>query len=158
MPKSGHKGKPQPKYSSSSESDSSSSSSSSTIAEEIIIKKHKKHHEHKEKKHSKKGSKKCSNKSDKCSESSHSESSHKEKYCFDDVYKYYKNCLVKDECLMVAGSDAYINSVSDIEQVIPQVYPVDFDLTPVSYNIEHMYKDSPFCVREGVFMLFSLLP
>lgn len=81
MPKSGHKGKPQPKC--------SSSSSSSTIAEEIIIKKHKKHHEHKEKKHSKKnskkGSKKCSNKSDKCSESSHSESSHKEKLCKGDI-------------------------------------------------------------------------
>ena len=163
MPKSGHKGKPQPKCSSSSESESSSSSSSysssSTIAEEIIIKKHKKHNEHKEKKHSKKGSKKgskkCSNKSDKCSESSHSESSHKEKYCFDDVYKYYKNCLVKDECLMVAGSDAYINSVNDEPLVIPQAYPVDFNQTTISYNIDHLYKDSPFCVREGgVYIIF----
>jgi len=165
MPKSGHKSKPQPKCSSSSESDSSSSSSSSsssTIAEEIIIKKHKKHHEHKEKKHSKKnskkGSKKCSNKSDKCSESSHSESSHKEKYCFDDVYKYYKNCLVKDDSLMVAGSSAYINSVNNIDQVIPQSYPVAFNENHETYNIDHPNLNAPFCVREsGIYIIFFIV-
>lgn len=173
MSKSGHKGKPQTKCSSSSESESSSSSSSSSssLSEEIIIKKHhKKHHEHKEKKNSKKGSKKgskknskkgskkCSNKSDKCSESSHSESSHKEKYCFDDVYRYYKNCLVKDDSLMVAGSNAYINAVNNIEQIIPQGYPVSFNENHETYNVDHPNMNAPFCVREGgIYIIFFII-
>lgn len=177
MSKSCHKGKPQTKCSSSSESDSDScSSSSSSVSEEIIIKKHHKKHyrEHKEKKGSKKGSKKNSKKgskknskkgskkgstnSDKCSESSHSESSHKEKYCFDDVYKYYKNCLLKDEYLMAAGSSAYINSINNTEQVIPQGNPVAFNENHENYNIEHANMNAPFCVREGgIYIIFFIV-
>jgi hypothetical protein len=126
--------------SSSESSDSESSSHSSLSSEDVKVFIKHKHHKKDKCKHSE--------------NSSHSES-HKDKLSFDDVYKYYKHLLLNDNDFMAGGSNAYLNSANTESQVIPQAYPVNFNTTPIQYNIEHPTTQSPFCVREGgIYIVF----
>jgi hypothetical protein len=137
---------------------------------------HKKDHEHKKehdhhkkdkdcKKESESSSddEKCRNKKDrhykKESESSEdSDCSNKEKYTFEDIYKYFKYRLVEDCSLQVAGSDAYINAYGDNVQNIITSYPVNFNNNELEYNIDHPRFDAPFTVRKsGIYLLFFII-
>lgn len=160
MPKGCSKPKP-----SESESDSDSSSVSSTTDSVKMYMIKQKHHGHKHKKHHKSHkeckseteseTEKCSEKKDSSSEDS--ECSHKEKCNFEDIYKYYKNQLLQDETLQVAGSDSYITSYNASIQNIVATYPVNFDFNDLSYNIEHPRFDAPFTVRNsGIYVLFFI--
>lgn len=150
----------------SSESDSSSESS-------VFIKS--KHHKHNKKSDSEKSNcdrrkhsesesdkkhRKCKDESEeKCKkQSSESESDHdKKKYCFDEVYNYYKYRLLSDESLMVGGSNSYIYSYNNVEQTIPKSYPVNYPNNGYKYNVDHVNFNSPFAVREsGVFIVFFI--
>jgi hypothetical protein len=169
----------------SSSSDSSSSSSESSVFVKSKQKQHKhhkksesdrksdcnsdkKHHKHRKsesdsecKSESEKNHRKCKENSDekeKCKQSSESHSDcDKKKYCFDEVYNYYKFRLLNDESLMVAGSDAYIYSYNNIEQTIPKSYPVNYSNNGYNYNIEHVSFNAPFAVREsGIYIVFYI--
>jgi len=130
-------------------------------------KKHKKHSSESEKckpKHKKHSS--DSEKSEKCkpkhkkhsSESDSDSSSESEKCSFEDIYKYYKYRLVTDESLMVAGSTAYTYANSNISQIIPRNYASTFNENSLNYNIQHLYEESPFYVREdGVYIFFFVI-
>jgi hypothetical protein len=132
-----------------SSTDSSSSSSSSTIERYSNDKCKRKDKDCREKKHSKKHKKDCKSSSD---------SECEDKCSFEDIYKYYKFRLLHDKQLMVAGSDAYINSESQTPAVIPRAYPVEMEETSLAYNIDHAYNGSPFYVREsGVYIFFLVV-
>ena len=177
MPRNCHK-------SPSSESNSSDESYSSSVEDVKVFIKHKhakkhskkhdsdseeKHHRKKNdsdepKRHHKKESsseesekcKKKRNKKDSSSEESQKCSDEK-KFCFDDVYKYYKHRLLTDDSLMVAGSDAYLTASSSVGEVVPQNYPVLFPTDELKYNIDHADLNAPFCVRQsGVYILFFI--
>jgi hypothetical protein len=177
MPSSRKHCKPVKKYSTSSDSSSDSDSYQSDSIS-ICEKKEKKHHkkensecEKKEKKHHKKHPKKekCKSESDsvvecysnekkeKCESSSSSSSSDScdEKYKLCDIYAYFKNRLLEDNELMVAGSDAYLSAVNNITQTIPTNHAVTFNTNVLNYNIETVKLDSPFFVREdGIYIAF----
>ena len=77
------------------------------------------------------------------------------KYSFTDVYNYFKYRLLEDEELMVGGSRAYMNSVSNIAQIVPTNLTVDFNQIVINHHVETVYMGSPFFVREsGVYILF----
>jgi len=148
------------KHKSNSSSDSDCSSESSIF---IKSKKHcdsdsesdKKHKHCKDKSESDsdKKHKKCKDKSDSDSESEHS----KKKYCFDEVYNYYKFKLLHDDSLMVGGSNSYIYSYNNTEQIIPKSYPVNYGNNGYSYNVHHINFNDPFAVREsGIFVIFFI--
>jgi hypothetical protein len=81
----------------------------------------------------------------------------KEKYAFDDVYKYYKTKLLMEENLMVTGSQAYINAYNNVNTLISSGYPVEFSNIALNNNIEYPHIGAPFCVREsGVYILFFI--
>jgi hypothetical protein len=163
MPKDSHKSK----YAHMHKSDSSetkSSSSSETEEVEVFIK----HKQKKNKDCNKKRSESSErhHRKEKRSESSerhHSESSSdtecsEGKYCFEDIYKYYKYKLLSDDSLMVAGSDAYIYASNNVLQSIPQSGQVNFTNNGLKYNVDHIRFDSPFCVREsGIYILFAII-
>jgi hypothetical protein len=135
--------------SSSSSSSSYSSSSSSNVecvTKEIEVKyiKHNKHKEHN--KH-------------KSSESSSSSSSEcKEKYKLCDIYTYFKNRLLEDDQLMIAGSDAYLCSVNNLSQVIPNTHAITCNQITLQYNVDNYENLAPYYVREsGVYIIFNLL-
>jgi hypothetical protein len=101
-------------------------------------------------KHHKKRSHSSSSSSRSCSSKSE-----KNRYCFNDIYNYYKQKLVCDENLMVYGSNAYINLYSNTTSVLPTYDPVEFDATALNYNIEYSYFGSPTVVREsGIYVIF----
>ena len=94
-------------------------------------------------------------KSDKSSSSSSSDCEEKFNIC--DVYDYFKNRLVQDEQLMVAGSSAYLNAVNTTGEIIPQNHSASFDYPPqIANNIVMVStSQSPLFVREsGVYILF----
>jgi hypothetical protein len=59
---------------------------------------------------------------------------------------------------MVAGSSAYINSVSSTAGtglVIPRSYSTEFTTNTLEYTVEHLHPNSPFYVREdGIYSIF----
>ena len=92
------------------------------------------------------------------SSSEDSSCSNKEKYTFEDIYKYFKYRLVEDCSLQVAGSDAYLNAYGDTVQNIITSYPVNFNNTEWTYNVEHPRFDAPFVVRKsGIYLLFFII-
>lgn len=110
----------------------------------------------KEMKHHKDGKHHKRRSSSSSSSSSSSDSEHK--FNFQELYQYFKNRLIEDNHLMVAGSNAYINSVSDTQQVIPRDYPVNINNVTLAYNIELPVLDAPFFVREsGIYVLFFVI-
>jgi len=110
-----------------------------------------------EKKHCKKDS--SSSSSSESEEKKHSsESEHKDKCSFEEIYKYYKYRLLTDDELQVGGSNAYIAATSTSEEVIPQIHPAEFENVSINYNIDHPKFGSPFYVREdGVYVLFFIV-
>lgn len=154
---------------------SESSSSDSEIEVRVVVDKHNRKGSRKcSKKNSRKSSRECSKKnsrkgskknSRKCSTSSSSSSSsessrhsHKKKYCFDEIYKYYKYRLLNDNELMVAGSSAYINSNSDTGNAIALNNSVKADHIQLQYHIDYPVLGSPYFVREdGIYIIFFVI-
>jgi hypothetical protein len=92
-----------------------------------------------------------------CSSSSSSSSDCEKKFKFEDVCNYFKYRLLKDEELMVGGSDAYFNSVNDTTLIIPTYSSAKLNKNLLSRNIETVSVGSPFYVREsGVYILFFI--
>jgi hypothetical protein len=135
----------------------SDSSSSSESESEYEVRKRK--HEKKDSdKSDKKRKDKCKDKPKKKSDKSCSDSDHKEKCNFDDVYKYYKHKLLIDEKLMVGGSSAYLNAYANEETTIPFSQAAHTQLVDNNYNIDHLYDDSPYYVREaGTYLVFFMI-
>lgn len=129
-----------------------SSSESSEDCTVFIKSKHHKHNKHDSDKSKSDSEKKCSYKS------SDSESEHdKKKYCFDEVYNYYKFRLLTDDSLMISGSNSYIYSYNNIEQTIPKGYPVNYSNNGLNYNVDHVDFNAPFIVREsGIYIIFYI--
>jgi hypothetical protein len=119
-------------------------------------KKEKKHH----KKHHRK--EKCKSDSDSTIEcysndkkESSSSSDCEEKYKLCDIYNYFRNRLLEDNELMVAGSNAYLSAVNNITETIPTNHAVTFNTDVLNYNVDALPLNSPFFVREdGIFILF----
>ena len=119
--------------------------------------------DHKEKKHHKK--EKCESESTlecysnekehkKC-ESSSSSSECEERYNICDIYTYFKNRLLEDKQMMVAGSNAYLNSVNEVNEIIPTNGTLTIENILINYNIDAVALNSPFFVREdGVYIVF----
>jgi hypothetical protein len=143
------------KKDSSSDSSSSSSSSSSEIECFSNDKECNEHHEHNEnceKHHKHKHHRK--HKHDK-SDSEHSKSDCKPKFKLCDIYNYFKNRLIEDEQLMIAGSNAYANSTSTISDTVPNNHIINLNNDVLLYNINRFNADSPFFVREsGIYIFF----
>lgn len=97
--------------------------------------------------------------SESCSSSS-SSSSDSESDCEDnigDLYCYLKHKLMKDEQLMIAGSDAYWNAYSVTERVLIQNESAKYDTTTIAEHIEYPYVGAPGFVREdGVYIIFFI--
>jgi hypothetical protein len=69
-----------------------------------------------------------------------------------------KNRLVEDKELMVAGSDAYQNSVNNITDIIPVNHVIPYTIEIVDYNIDYIKLGSPFFVRKsGVYIIFFVI-
>ena len=126
---------------------------------------HKSERKHRHKKHSSdsnksRSSEKCRPKHKKCSSKSNksgsdSSDSDSEKCSFDEIYKYYKYRLVKDDSLMVAGSTSYIYAHDDDGEMIPRNYSTSMSKVPITNNVQHLYPGSPFYVREeGVYIFY----
>jgi hypothetical protein len=130
---------------------SESESSSESDSKNKHRKNSKPHHKNCKKSESESSSEKCKKKS------SESDCEEKKKYCFEEVYKYYKYRLLEDDSLMVAGSDSYIYSYNNTEQIIPKTYPVNYSNNGLTYNVDHVNFNAPFAVREsGVFIVFFI--
>lgn len=133
-------------------SSSSSSSSSESDREECKEKKNKKYKNKKEKSRSNSRSRSRSNSRSSCSSDGH------KKYEFCDMYNYMKNRLVEDKELMVAGSDAYENSIDNTIDTIPVNHIIPFDIENINYNIDYIKRGSPFFVRKsGVYIIFCVI-
>jgi len=140
----------------SSDSDSDSNVSYSSVSSKdvkVFVKSH--HHAHKDHKH-----KKTESESESCSEHKSEEScsdKSKTKYCFDEIYKYYKYKLLTDDSLMVSGSSVYGTSHNSNVQTIQYNQAPTFLNNDLLNNIDHIMYDSPFCVREsGIYILFFI--
>lgn len=133
-----------------SRSESSSSSSGSEIDSfsneiEIKIKKNKHSEHHKQK-------------SSESSSSSSSSSECKPRFKLCDIYTYFRNKLLEDNQLMVAGSDAYLTCTNNLSQIIPKNHAITCNLITLEYNIDNHQNTAPYYVREdGVYILFNLL-
>lgn len=145
-------------------STSSESSSESYVSDSLSFCEKKKHHK-KEKKHCKKSESDStietySNDKDhhhkkKKYESSSSSSDCEEKYNICDIYDYFRNRLLEDNGLMVAGSNAYINATNSLLDVVPVNHSLQFNTLYNMYNIDMYNINSPFFVREdGVYIVF----
>lgn len=121
-------------------------------------KKHKKHKNHSSESCSEVSSDKKHKKHKNHSSESESESSSdKKKFCFDEVYNYYKYRLLNDNNLMVSGSNSYIYSYNNVEQNIPKSSSVDYPYNGAIYNVDHVNYNAPFAVREsGIFIIFFI--
>lgn len=139
----------------SSKSSSSSNSSSSDVHIKVSSRHHSKTRKNKEidcYRDKKKDKKKCHSDSE-----SNSECRKKDKYSFDEVYKYYKNKLLMDAHMMITGSQAYINAFNNKETLISTGYPIEFSDLSINSNIDYVHVGAPFCVREsGVYILFFI--
>ena len=77
------------------------------------------------------------------------------KFKFNDIYNYFKNRLLEDEQLMIAGSSAYGFAVNDIGIIIPTTHSVKFNKSVLLYNVDRYPLGASFFVREsGVYILF----
>ena len=84
---------------------------------------------------------------------SRSKSPHK-KYEFCDIYQYFKNRLLLDEQIMLAGSSAYTFMDDDDDDNIPVNSVIPYDITVVSQKIDYLSVNSPTFVREsGVYVI-----
>ena len=141
-----------------SSSDSSSSSSSSSSSQHCKKNRKDKHcSSERSEIECYSNDKECKNKhrKPKCDSSSSSSSDSEHKFDVSQIYQYFKNRLVLDEQLMVAGSDAYIFAGNNVSQNIPQNHTVQFNNDYLKYNIDKTHASSPFYVREdGVYLLF----
>jgi len=149
----------------SSESSSSSSSDSESYQSDSLSfgdkRRHRKHHHRKEKKSDSESEIACysneqkhCNKKKECS-SSTSESECEYKMC--DIYTYFKNRLLEDNQLMVAGSSAYLSCVNDQSQIIPTNHALEFSTLVLQSNIDTVNQNSPIFVREsGYYILFVI--
>ncbi len=73
------------------------------------------------------------------------------------AYLYLKQHLLLDKSLMAAGSNAFINTYSQLAETIPLAYSVPLEGTLTQHNIDHFYLSSPYYVREdGVYTLFFM--
>jgi hypothetical protein len=141
----------------SSDSSSSSSSSSSEFSEK---RERRRHHN----KHSSDSEIECySNEKENCKHKKHrkhhKDSSDsecgKKRFHFHDVYQYFKNRLLEDQSLMVAGSDAYLYATSDLAEQIPIAHSFKFDNTVTSYKVDRYGNSSSIFPREdGTYLLF----
>lgn len=150
---------------SSDSSSSDSSSSSQCNTKKNKKEKHKDKHKHK---HHESESESCSSKhseiecysNDKkhkhdnsSSSSSSSESEHK--FDINQIYQYFKNKLVQDEELMVAGSSAYLYTGNKENQLIAPNNSIQFANNYQGFNIDKTHANSPFYVREdGIYIVF----
>ena len=140
-------------------SETSSHCDSSSDSPVFIKSKHNKKHNKKSESEKDSDSETKHNSEDKCkNKSSDSDSDHdKKKFCFDEIYNYYKYKLISDDSLMVSGSNSYIYSYNNVEQIIPKSYPVNYPNNGYNYNINHVNYNSPFAVREsGIFIVFFI--
>ena len=86
------------------------------------------------------------------SESTHSSCSSYEKKSFDKKYKWYKNHLLKDKTMMIAGCDVYTSVFNTITQMIPVAAPVEFTTQQITLNVDH--QDQVLYVRKsGVYVI-----
>jgi hypothetical protein len=162
------------------DSDSSSSSSDSSCSDKKERKhcdkkdcdKESHHHHHHSKHHSKKHSESSSeiecysNEKDQCKPKKHkkhnkhssdSDSDCKKKFNFWDVYQYFKNELLEDPSLMVAGSDAYTYITSTIPETINQTHSFQFDTGVTEFNVDrYPVGNSVFPRSDGVYILFFI--
>ena len=77
------------------------------------------------------------------------------KYDMCEVYQYFKNKLVSDENLMVAGSDSYLFVTNNTHLSIPQSSPLTFNHLVLSKNVDYPVLNNPFFVRtSGHYILF----
>lgn len=145
-------------YSTSSEScsDSDSYQSDSITCEKkdsLCEKKHHKKHHRKEKCKSDSDSTIECYSNDKKTSSSSSEC--EEKYKISDIYDYFRNRLLEDNELMVAGSNSYVSAVNNISETIPTNHAITFNNDVLNYNVDSLPLNSPFFVREdGIFIVF----
>ncbi len=144
------------KKDSSDESDSSDSSSSSSSSELECFSNDKECNKPYKKsyKHGKHGKHGKHDKSDsECSDKSKSDCKPKFRLC--DIYNYFKNRLLEDEQLMIAGSTAYCGSSNNISEIIPNNHILKFNNNVIMFNIDRFNESSPFYVREeGVYLFF----
>ncbi len=137
-----HHNKPHSKNHSRNHSRSNSESSSeiecySNDKEISKNKKHRKHH--------------------KDSSDSSSNSECKRKFNFWDVYQYFKNELLEDTSLMVAGSDAYMYITSTVPEQVSQTHSFKFDNAVTAFNVDRYPVGSSVFPREdGVYILFFI--
>jgi hypothetical protein len=140
------------KKDSSSESSSSSSSSSSSELECFSndnehTYKHQRSHRHKHHKHNKSDSE--------CSDKSKSDCKPKPKFKLCDIYNYFRNRLLEDEQLMIAGSTAYFGTSNNVSEIVPNNHALKFNNNIIMFNIDRFNDASPFYVREsGVYIFF----
>jgi len=143
----------------SSDSSSSSSSDSESYQSDSISygndkRRHQKHHH---KKHSDCESEIACYSNDKKKDCSSSSSESECEYKMCDIYTYFKNRLVEDKELMVAGSSAYMNVVNDQSQIIPTNHALEYSTVVTQYNVDTINTNSPFFVREsGVYIIFAI--
>jgi hypothetical protein len=148
----------------SSDSSSSSSSSSSESSDKRERRRHCKKDYDNHNKHSSDSEIECySNDKEKCKHKKHrkhhKDSSDsecgKKRFHFWDVYQYFKNRLVDDESLMVAGSDAYLYATSTFAEQTPATHSLKLDNTVTAYNVDRYGTSSSFYPREdGTYLLF----
>jgi len=152
-------------HSSDSSSSSSSSSSSDKHSESNIEcysnekeckKKDCKKRDYKKKYCKKKDRKhKYHSSSESSSSSSCSSSNSEHKFDVHQIYQYFKNQMVLDEQLMLAGSSAYIFSGNKENQSIPLNHSLKLSNSYINYQIEKTHDNSPYYVREdGIYLLF----
>jgi len=136
-----------------SDSDTDTTVSYSSVSSKdvkVFVKSHHSHH-HKHKK--------TESESESCSEqkSDKTDSDKEKKYCFDDIYKYYKYKLLTDDNLMVGGSDVYGSAYNNVPITIASNQCPLISNNDILYNLEHNGSTAPFCVREsGIYILFFI--
>jgi len=145
----------------SSESSSSSSSDSESYQSDSLSfgdkRRHRKHHHRKEKKCDSESEIACYSNECKKKECSSSTSESECEYKMCDIYTYFKNRLVQDKELMVAGSSSYLNCVNDQSQIIPTNHALDYSTIVEQYNADTSVVNNRFFVREdGYFILFAI--
>jgi len=72
-------------------------------------------------------------------------------------YEKFKNFLLTNKCLQIAGSNSYCSAVSTNSQVISPNEAVNFEINTLSrQNIEHVSATSEFLIMEdGVYDIFA---
>ena len=83
---------------------------------------------------------------------------HDDKWNLGQIYQYFKNRLIEDNRLMIAGSGAYANASDDISENISQGYTLPLGTVNLAYNIDRPVPRSAFHVREsGVYIIFVVV-